>query len=389
MAPSTFSNDDGSGSSSDEGSSDYDMDMTEEEAMAIWLERNEKIGERVRRREAAEALRRANSQQQQPLPLGGGRSSPPSSSADDDSDRSLHSSASRGGGGDINSGLQHAAAVTHSDAWNRAISRNVMGEYDPHNTDPAYQNAYHAYQRFVDVNQPGVADNYVASTPGLAALMEERSHLMARERYLNLQLNQVQHQMHTDPMISPSSSCYHGGNDARQSSFAAPASQSQGGGSIINNPPLRKSSSSPVEITKKEDDISSITKVSTPSYLMKSKENASETPYHTSAAASAQIREYQRLQQAHSQPKSEDSASKSTTSSTSEQPSYFYGFTYRTQGNSKEITCSYCRSRVYTAPLAVHMFCQSCAQISKLEVEDIETRWEGKMQELEDMDMGY
>jgi hypothetical protein len=49
---------------------------------------------------------------------------------------------------------------------------------------------------------------------------------------------------------------------------------------------------------------------------------------------------------------------------------------------------------MYTAPLAEYMFCQSCAQISKVEgavgEDTVESRWEGKMQEAEDMmDMGY
>ena len=373
MAPTTFSNDDCSRSSSDE--SIYDIDMTEEEAMAIWLERNEKIGERVRRREA-EALRRA---EQQPLSREVSSSSSRGGAAVD-SDRSLHSS-------DINSGIQHAAAVTHSDAWNRAISRNVMGEYDPHNTDPAYQNAYHAYQKFVVMNQPGVADSFIASTPGLAALMEERSHLMARERHLDLQTNQMQRQMQSSPIIS-SSSCHHDSCDARQSSSAAPALQDQGGGSITN-PPLHRTTCSPDEVVKKQGEFFTITKVPVPSSPKQSNEKVSETPFYNSPAASAQILEYKRLQEAHSQTKSEDNTPKRTSSSTFQQPNYFYGFSNRTQYYSREVTCLYCQSRVYTAPLAVHMFCQSCAQISKLEVEDIESRWEGKMQELEDMDIGY
>jgi len=396
MATSTFSNeDDGSRSSSD---TIYDMNMTEDEAMAIWLQRNEEIGERVREREAAEAAQqRASSSPHHSSREG---SSSPGGSSDDCCDESLHSHRSDSvESGDTNSGFQHAAAVTHSDAWNRAISHNVMGEYDPYNTDPAYQNAYHAYQRFVDMNQPGVADNFVASTPGLAALMEQRRHLMARQRHLDFQLQQMDHHMHTSPMIS---SCHETNYDALLSSqtSAAPASQDHQGGhhSRTNNTPLSPSRRHD-EILKSEEGLFSITRVAPhPSFRSSStiatEENHNPT-HHVSAATSAQILEYKRLQQAHSSQllKSDDNSSKGTTP-TNTQPSYFYAFAYRTQYNSRAVTCSCCQSRMYTAPLAEYMFCQSCAQISKVEgavgEDTVESRWEGKMQEAEDMmDMGY
>eukprot|EP00985_Skeletonema_marinoi_P005851 scaffold2553_cov162-Skeletonema_marinoi.AAC.5 len=397
MATSTFSNeDDGSRSSSD---TSYDMNMTEDEAMAIWLQRNEEIGERVREREAAEAAQqRASSSPHHSSREG---SSSPGGSSDDCSDESLHSHRSDSvESGDTNSGFQHAAAVTHSDAWNRAISHNVMGEYDPYNTDPAYQNAYHAYQRFVDMNQPGVADNFVASTPGLAALMEQRRHLMARQRHLDFQLQQMDHHMHTSPMIS---SCHDTNYDAllsSQSSAAPPSQDHQGGHhSRTNNTPLSPSRWHD-EIVKSEDGLFSITRVAPhPTFRSSSSTAAAENnnpTHHVSAATSAQILEYKRLQQAHSSQllKSGDNSSKGTTS-TNTQPSYFYAFAYRTQYTSRAVTCSCCQSRMYTAPLAEYMFCQSCAQISKVEggavgEDNVESRWEGKMQEAEDMmDMGY
>ena len=59
------------------------------------------------------------------------------------------------------------------------------------------------------------------------------------------------------------------------------------------------------EVVKTQDNLFSITKVPVPS-LKPSEEKASETLSHNSAAASAQILEYKRLQQAHSQPRSEE-----------------------------------------------------------------------------------
>ena len=64
---------------------------------------------------------------------------------------------------------------------------------------------------------------------------------------------------------------------------------------------------SPNEVVKKQDNLFSVTKakVPVPSSLKPSKEKASEIPFHNSAAASAQIIEYKRLQLAHSRLRSE------------------------------------------------------------------------------------
>ncbi len=393
----TILEDDGSSSSV---ATTFDIDnMTEEEAMAIWLKRNEEIGERVRRREAAETARRAQKQQlssssSSSFSVGGGSSSSPSCAAVD-CDESLHTHFSDSvGSGDMSSGcFQHAAAVTHSDAWKRAISRNVMGEYDPQNTDPAYQNAYHAYQRFVDMNQPGMADNFVASTPGLAALMEQRRHLMAKQRCLDLQVEEMDHQMHTSHNISSSSQA-NSVFTVQASPSSVPAPQDQGDQSLRKSP-LHLSSRSADDVTKAKNGLFSMTRLQgrhSSSPLRLSRNTAPENnPTHVvSAATSAQILEYRRLQQAHSSHlKFEESHAPKVTTPTNSQPSYFYAFPYRTQYNPRAVMCSSCQSCVYTTPLAENMFCQSCGQISKVVQGDLESRCEGKMQEAEDMDVGY
>lgn len=379
----------------------FDIDnMTEEEAMAIWLKRNEEIGERVRRREAAEALRRASKQMSSSssssFSVGGGSSSSHGGAAAD-CDESLYTHYSDSvASGDISSSscFQHAAAVTHSDAWKRAISRNVMGEYDPQNTDPAYQNAYIAYQRFVAMNQPGVADGFVASTPGLAALMEQRKHLMARQRHLDLQVQERDHQMETS----------HISHETVQASSpsAVPATQDQQGDQSTRTRPLHQSRNAN-ETTKMKNGLFATTRLQrrNSSALPSSSSRPSSrstTPENTttvSEATFAQMIEYKRLQQTHSSSqllKSEETTAlpKGTAFINNPQPSYFYAFPYRTQYNSKAVLCSCCQSCVYTTPLAENMFCQSCGQISKpVDRGDLESRWEGKMQEAEDMDMGY
>ena len=115
------------------------MYMTEEEAMAIWLRRNEEIGERVRRRDEARR-RRAAEHQHMPASCSEEQAAAAALRANKEESSDGESS----GSNDINSGFQYAAAFTHSDAWIRAISTNVMGPYDPHNPNPSYHKSYHA-----------------------------------------------------------------------------------------------------------------------------------------------------------------------------------------------------------------------------------------------------
>lgn len=338
----------GSKSSSDATShSSSDWNMTEEEAMEIWLRRNEEIGERVRRRDAARSSIRPYGEEQQSPPSSLSKEGSTSSGLHGKCDDSL---------GSWGSGSLHAAATTHSDAWKSAVSRNVMGEFDPHNTDPTYQNSYHAYQRFVDTNQPGMADNYVASTPGLAVLMEQRRHLIARQRHFDLQLQQMQ----TSDRVSSCQSDNSGqGGDSRMMSHSSPLHQN------LDNTARAK------ELRAGYGD--------PPRYV-------TSNPTHASAAASAQAPDNKNLSYTHSKVESVQSSTKDPTSI--QNTGYFYAFTYPTSSNCKAVTCTRCREQVYTTPLAVNMFCQSCGRISAVE-EDLESRWEGKMQDAEDMDIGY
>lgn len=402
----TIFEDDGSRSLSLESCSSattFDIDnMTEEEAMAIWLKRNEEIGERARKRSSSASVG------------GGGSSSSQHGTAAADCDVSVYTHYSDSvASGDISScsRFQHAAAVTHSDAWKRAISRNVMGEYDPQNTDPVYQNAYIAYQRFVDMNQPGVADGFVASTPGLAALMEQRRHLIARQRHLDLQMEEVDYDIMEDTSSVNTSSCQANSYAAVLSSPSAAVSQEQQGDQSITNPPLHQSRNAN-ETIKTKNGLFSTTRLqgrNSSALLPSSPPRPSSTntiPEGNSTdvlvATSAQILEYKRLQRAHSPSsqllKSEEKSEKTAvfpkggTFTNNPQPSYFYAFPYRTQYNSKAVACSSCQSCVYTTPLAKNMFCQCCGQISRVGrgQDDLESRCEGKMQDAEDnMDIGY
>lgn len=344
----------GSKSSSDATSHSCDWNMTEEEAMAIWLRRNEEIGERARRRDAARSSIRPYDEEQQSQPSSLSKEGSASSGLLGKCDESLSSVGSGG------SGSLHAAAVTHSDAWKSAISRNVMGDFDPHNTDPTYQNSYHAYQRFVDTNQPGMADNYVASTPGLATLMEQRRHLIARQRHFDLQLQQINRQMQTSEMASSCQSDNSGQEgDSKMMSYSSPLHQNLN--DTAKTEEWRAGHGNP----PRYDTIN---------------------PTHASAAASAQVPDNKYLSHTHSKVESVQSSTKDPTSI--QDNGYFYAFTYPTSSNSKAVTCTLCRTQVYTTPLSVNMFCQSCGRISAVEG-DLESRWEGKMQEADDMDIGY
>ena len=331
--------DDDSGSKSCSDATSYDLNMTEEEAMAIWLRRNEEIGERVRRREAA---RKAREERQQPM-----SSLSLSSSAglqENNCDERLNVHRENITSGDTNSGFQHAAAVTNSDAWIRATSRNAMGEYDPTNIDPVYQNAYQAYQRFVDTNQAGLADNFIASTPGLAALMEQRQLLMARQRHLDLQLQQINQQLQT-------SSSQKDDYDKSGSKIRSP-----------NTPHLHQN--------LKTDDENMIRDDPQPSFSLlphTSKSFINEAMFRTANSAGLADGNIDDPSNAHSAQKpAENSALKLASI---EETSYFYTFEYPNKQDSKEVTCLYCQARVYINPLAVNMSCKSCGHISRIQEE--------------------
>ncbi len=329
------------------------MNMTEEEAMEIWLQRNEEIGERVRRRDERRRLAAEEAASAADHPRGGGGGEPPPTS--DTANQANAAAASDGASDDGSSGadgsvgnFQHAASVTQSDAWRRAISRNVMGEYNPNDPDPSYHDAYHAYQRFVDMHKPGVADNFVPSTPGLAALMEQRRYLMARQGHLDSLVNHqaAAHNEHqgVQQMQTSTSSCKAG----------------------------ITSSSSPQDSQEK---------------------NASTNTPDCSTAASVR----KLLNKSQEDGKLEDESSSSSNNNNKlgggddGSRRFFYAFSYPTQCNNKKVTCSGCLVDLYTNPLATNFFCQPCGTVTSV-LDDKrgeggdEAMWEEKMQDVEDME---
>lgn len=199
--------------------------------------------------------------------------------------------------------------------------------------------------------------------------------------------------MHTSHNMISSSSQANSSFTVQASPSTVQAPQDQGDQSL-RKPPLHLSRSAD-DVTKAKNGLFSMTRLqgrqsSAPLRLSRNTAPENNPTHVVSAATSAQILEYRRLQQAHSSHlKSEESHAPKVTTPTNSQPSYFYAFPYRTQYNSRAVMCSCCQSCVYTTPLAENMFCQSCGQISKVVRGDLECRWEGKMQEAEDMDVGY
>ena len=165
------------GSSVDTPDPDIPEDMTEEKAMEIWLRKDDEIRARMIREEEMAAERAAAEpnqeavldeqlyhQQQQPnnnISI----ATQHHQSTNSEYDMSYDSDSC----GDSNLPLAIPAAQSNSAAWQDAISHNPI---DPN--DPAQHETWLAYERFIQLNKPGVADNYVPSTPGLARLIEEQ-----------------------------------------------------------------------------------------------------------------------------------------------------------------------------------------------------------------------
>jgi hypothetical protein len=383
----------------------YDMNMTEEEAMEIWLQRNEEIGERVRRRDERRRLAAAEeAASAADHPCGGGEEEPPPTSdttnqtnaaaatlADDldvslrsqsASDDGISSSAAPGGGV---GNFQHAASVTQSDAWRRAISHNVMGEYNPNNPDPSYHDAYHAYQRFVDMHKPGVAENFVPSTPGLAALMEQRRYLMARQGHLDSS-HDVQ-QMQTSTLsctagITSSSSPQDSQEKNASTNTPADCSIRQ---SLSCDDIIRR-------ISEHDEMASSVDQPSTsgsaPPFPKKS--SIIRRSDNTALVAAASMRKL--LNKSHESSSNSSSNNNKLGGGGDGSRRFFYAFPYPTQYNNKKVTCSGCLVNLYTNPLASNFFCQTCATVtSVLDKRDGgegggEAMWEEKMQDVEDME---
>ena len=381
------------------------MNMTEEEAMEIWLQRNEEIGERVRRRDerrrlaaeeaasAAEDPRGGGGEEEQPTTSDTANQANAAAALADDLDVSLRSQSasddgSSGADGSVGN-FQHAASVTQSDAWRRAISRNVMGEYNPNDPDPSYHDAYHAYQRFVDMHKPGVADNFVPSTPGLAALMEQRRYLMARQGHLDSLVNQ-------QAMQTSTSSCKAG----ITSSSSPQDSQVKNASTNTSDCSIRQSLSCDDiirRISEQDEEVMQSDQLSTsgsaPPFPKKS--SILSRSDNTALVAAASMRKL--LNKSQEGGKLEDELSSSSNNNNKlgggddGSRRFFYAFSYPTQCNNKKVTCSGCLVDLYTNPLATNFFCQPCGTVTSV-LDDKrgeggdEAMWEEKMQDVEDME---
>jgi len=171
------------GSSVDTPDPEIPEDMTEEKAMEIWLRKDDEIRARMIREEEMAAERAAaepyqeavlgeqlyhQQLQQQPNNQGGIEAAAAQQhyqSTNSEYDMSYDSDSC----GDSNLPLAIPAAQSNSAAWQDAISHNPINP-----NDPAQHETWLAYERFIQLNKPGVADNYVPSTPGLARLIEEQ-----------------------------------------------------------------------------------------------------------------------------------------------------------------------------------------------------------------------
>ncbi|KAL9180655.1 hypothetical protein ACHAXT_011108 [Thalassiosira profunda] len=362
--------------------------MTEEQSMDIWLRRNREIEE--------ERLRELQHQQQ---PHVAGDSPPPHEVRAQQQMRTPSPMSDGGGGG----GQQQQPAVAdpqQTDAWNAALARNPMGAYDP-----AEHDAWMAMQRYELASRPEVRDAYVPSTSGMAMLMEAAR----REDRRN---------------VGREAS---GGDRGRGESPDSYASQSQ-----IDQPegPGRNSTTSQAgdshQMSTEAVDDAIAAQQQAFDALHASSEPQHDDPrvplgyvprhdfanrnYHTGGAPAprdevlaVQQREYERLTQAHR--KQQRSPSPDAPSPESGKPSghsqgsskkssqddgnmnLFHVATRRpTTENSKSVTCRHCKRGLYTAPLAQYFYCQTCCKVNHFSAREsaVETRWEEKMQEMED-----
>lgn len=231
------------------------------------------------------------------------------------------------------------------------LTENMMGEYDPR-----YHDAWMACERFANLyRQPGLRENYVASTPGLANMIEERKQKEAKKKHKK-EIKRRQREGEA--------------NQHLQLLYAEQERISRGG--QVPSPTTIGGLLQGVATTD--------TNASTSSYA---------------AALAAQAREYERIRQnvqderARSESRQGQGNDFAKTGSKMMKPiteRYFLGTSYQTQTNSKAVSCQNCCASLFTNPLAVRFFCQNCAIVSPCQDDVMDTRWEEKMQEAEDME---
>jgi hypothetical protein len=358
---------DNSSDSEESGADNRYAGLTEDELYEIWQRRNLAYFDR-RQRMADE---REGQQQQSAC-----SSSSPNSSNEV---AQQHSGGVSGSGGEVppsrvNPPAAAAASAqtqnqtsaygdaTENPVWRDVTSRNMMGEYDPQNTDPAYHNSWMACQRLVDMHRPEAleaANSFVPTNPRLAALLENQRIENARERYEQQQ--QLQQ----------------GSTRRRQ----------------------REWSSAP-SFPQDQDDQGMDVDVGASSTTSSSSLPPTGTP---SIAYQHQVAEYERLHQAHmlqqqrqraaanSSPKSDDSSGSSRSSKyktvDSAGQNCYMALPQTTRLLTTPCVCTGCNSVLFTAALAKRFYCQLCGCITSLPRMDAEACYEEKMQDAADFDV--
>jgi type II secretory pathway pseudopilin PulG len=112
--------------------------------------------------------------------------------------------------------------------------------------------------------------------------------------------------------------------------------------------------------------------------------NASTSLYQSALAD--QVREYERLRRSAQDARSEDDKKPPPTKKGPVTQRYYLATSYATQAQTKPVSCNFCSASMYTNQVADRYFCQKCGHISEC-CDDEDARWEGKMQDAEDMDM--
>lgn len=223
----------------------------------------------------------------------------------------------------------------------RDPTENIMGEYDPR-----YHDAWMACERYANMNRPGISENYVPSTPGMALLLEQTRQQKAKVRYEEEMKRRQQEE------------------SARQQLELLYAEQRRiaQGGKVP----------SPTTIGGLLPCVASINS------------NASTSLYQSALAD--QVREYERLRRSAQDARSEDDKKPPPTKKGPVTQRYYLATSYATQAQTKPVSCNFCSASMYTNQVADRYFCQKCGHISEC-CDDEDARWEGKMQDAEDMDM--
>lgn len=354
---------DNSSDSDESGADNRYAGLTEDELYEIWQRRNlAYFDRRQRMAEEREGQQSASS------------SSSSSNSSNEVSQH--HSGGVSCSGGEVPPPAAAASAqnqtnaygdATENPVWRDVTSRNMMGEYDPQNTDPAYHNSWMACQRLVDMHRPEAleaANNFIPTNPRLAAILENQRLENARERYEEQQ--QLQQ----------------GSARRRQ----------------------REWSSAPSFPQDQDDqgmDIDGDVGASTPTTTFSTTSSSSPPPTDPpSIAYQQQVAEYERLHQAHmlqqqrqrtaanSSPETEsvDSSSQSSKykSVDSAGQTHYIALPQPTRTLTWPCVCTGCNSTLYTTALAKRFYCQLCGCITSLPRMDAEACYEEKMQDAAD-----